>query len=158
VGNADGDAYGEGGKRDVIYELRTYWVEPKFRAGYEEWANTVALPVLQGQFGFRVVGFWVVESSRPSRATFPAVDDPFTVAWVIAWKDEAERDLAWKTVLASPEWAECQQQVKAITGRLIEANTDAEDDAKLRDLAAASGFMYRGSYHLMRGIERSPLQ
>lgn len=142
----------------MIYELRTYWVEPKFRAGYEEWANTVALPVLQGKFGFRVVGFWTVESSRPSRATFPAVEDPFTVAWILAWKDEAERDAAWKAVLASPEWADCQQQVKAITGRLVEANAGSPDEAKLRELASTHGFMYRGSYHLLRGIERSPLQ
>lgn len=142
----------------MIYELRTYWVEPSFRSGYEEWANNHALPVLQGTFGFRVVGFWVVDSSKPSRATFPAVDDPFTVAWILAWKDEAERDTAWKAVLSSPEWAAVQQRVKEITGRLVEGAAGSADEAKLRELAGSHGFMYRGSYHMMRGIERSPLQ
>lgn len=142
----------------MIYELRTYWVEPKFLAGYEEWANTVALPVLQGKFGFRVVGFWVVDSSRPSRPTFPAVDDPFTVAWLIAWQDEAERDATWAAALASPEWAECQRRVREITGAMVEANAGAPDEEQLRNLASTTGFMYRGSYHLLRGIERSPLQ
>jgi hypothetical protein len=142
----------------VIYELRTYWVEPKFRDGYEEWANNHALPVLQGQFGFRVVGFWVVDSSRPSRPTFPAVEDPFTVAWIIAWKDEAERDATWKAVQASPEWAEVQKKVKEITGRLVEGAAGNEDAAKLRDLASTHGFMYRGSYHMLRGLVRSNYQ
>ena len=142
----------------MIYELRTYWVEPRFRTGYEEWANSYALPVLQGRFGFRVVGFWVVESARPSRPTFPAVEDPFTVAWLLAWKDEAERDATWQAVLASPEWAEVQQRVKEITGRLVEAAAGSADEARLRELAGTHGFMYRGSYQLLRGIERSPLQ
>jgi hypothetical protein len=142
----------------VIYELRTYWVDPAFRDGYEEWANTVALPLLQGKFGFRVVGFWVVESSRASRATFPAPEDPFTVAWIIAWKDEAERDLGWKVVLASPEWAGAQQRVKEITGRLVELSAGSPDEERLRALAGTHGFMSRGSYHLLRGLDRSPLQ
>jgi hypothetical protein len=142
----------------MIYELRTYWVEPAFTEGYQEWANTVALPILQGQHGFRVVGFWVVDSSHPSRPTFPPVEDPFTVAWILAWNDVAERDAAWKAVLASPEWAGAQQKVKEITARIIAANGGSADEAKLRELAATSGFMYKGSYHMMRGITRSPLQ
>lgn len=142
----------------MIYELRTYWVDPAFRSGYEDWANTVALPVLQGQFGFRVIGFWVVESSRPSRAVFPVPEDPFTVAWIIAWKDEAERDRTWKAVLASPEWAACQQRVKDITSHLVEASAGTPNEARLRDLAATHGFMSNGSYHMLRGLDRSPLQ
>jgi hypothetical protein len=142
----------------VIYELRTYWVEPKFKDGYAEWANNHALPVLQGIFGFRVIGFWLVESSKASRPTFPAPDDAFTVVWLIAWKDEAERDARWKAVLASPEWAGAQQKVKEITGRLLEELAGDANEAQLRELAGAHGFMYRGSYHMLRGIERSPLQ
>lgn len=142
----------------MIYELRTYWVEPKFRDGYEEWANNHALPVLQGKYGFRVVGFWVVESSRPSRPTFPAVDDPFTVAWILAWNDEAERDAAWKEVLGSDDWVEVQKRVKEITGRIADEHAGTEDEAKLRDLGSTHGFMRRGSYHMLRGITRSPLQ
>jgi hypothetical protein len=142
----------------VTYELRTYWVDPAFRDGYEEWANTVALPILQGAFGFRVVGFWVVKSSHPSRATFPAPEAPFTVAWIIAWKDVAERDAAWKAVLASPEWAGAQQQVKAITSRIVDQLGDHPDAARLRELASSHGFMTLGAYHMLEGIERSPLQ
>ena len=142
----------------MTYELRTYWVDHAFRDGYEEWANTVAMPILQGRFGFRVVGFWVVESSRASRATFPAPEDPFTVAWIIAWKDEAERDAAWQAALASPEWAEAQRQVKSITGRIVEQLGDSADATRLGELAGRSGFMSLGSYHMLRGIDRSPLQ
>lgn len=142
----------------MVYELRTYWVEPQFIDGYQEWANNHALPVLQGQFGFRVVGFWINDASRPSRPTFPAVDDPFTVAWVLAWQDEAERDAAWKAVLASSEWAEAQRQVKAITAQIVAANAGSPNHDRLRQLAETHGFMYRGSYHMMHGIERSPLQ
>ena len=63
----------------MLYELRSYDIDPERIDGYLEWANNRAMPILIGQFGFRVKGFWhAIETSEG-----PAPET--NVHWIIAW-------------------------------------------------------------------------
>ena len=73
----------------MLYELRSYDIDPERLDGYLEWANTRAMPILMGQFGFRVTGFWhAIETSEG-----PAPET--NVHWIIAWESEAEMKERW---------------------------------------------------------------
>lgn len=83
----------------MLYELRSYWIEPEQLDAYLDWADTKALPVLQGECGFRLVGFWRVEDADP------ADDDPPNVTWLLAWRDREEREARWSAARSSASWA-----------------------------------------------------
>lgn len=82
----------------MLYELRSYDIDPERIDGYLEWANTRALPILMGQFGFRVQGFWhaVETADGPPPAT--------NVQWIIAWESEEEMRTRWAEARASDAW------------------------------------------------------
>lgn len=82
----------------MLYELRSYDIDPDRIDGYIEWANTRALPILIGQFGFRVQGFWhaIATEDGPAPAT--------NVQWIIAWESEAEMKARWAEARGSDAW------------------------------------------------------
>jgi len=90
----------------VIYELRSYWVEPTFLNAYITWVNEKAQPLQRGKFGFRVIGFWTVEGEDGTIAP----DGP-NVVWMTAWEDRAERDRVWADLRSSPEWAAIREGI-----------------------------------------------
>jgi hypothetical protein len=59
----------------VIYELRSYDVDPALLYQYLAWANDQALPILLGQFGFRMIGFW--HAVPPSSGEMPTTNVQF---------------------------------------------------------------------------------
>ncbi len=83
----------------MLYELRSYWIEPTLLEDYLDWANEQALPVLQGEHGFRLIGFWRVAAAEGSD------DDPPNVTWMLAWRDREEREAQWAMARASAGWA-----------------------------------------------------
>ena len=86
----------------MIYELRSYDIDPPLLDVYLAWANDKALPLLVGTFGFRLVGFWhAVAPTQPQVGPVP----PTNVHWIIAWTDEAEKIAKWTAARASDEWA-----------------------------------------------------
>ena len=87
----------------MLYELRSYWIEPSQLDAYLAWADTKALPVLQGECGFRLVGFWRVEGADGTD------DDPPNVTWLLAWRDRAEREERWAMARSSASWAKINE-------------------------------------------------
>lgn len=82
----------------MLYELRSYDIDPERIDGYLAWANSTAMPILMGQFGFRVKGFWhAIETSEG-----PAPET--NVHWLIAWESEDEMKERWAIARASEEW------------------------------------------------------
>ena len=84
----------------MIYELRSYWIEPSLLDTYITWVNDKAQPLQRGKFGFRVIGFWTVAGEDGTIAP----DGP-NVVWMTAWEDRGERDRVWSELRGSPEWA-----------------------------------------------------
>ena len=62
----------------MIYELRSYEIDPVLLDQYLAWANDQALPILVGRFAFRMVSFW--HAVAPSGGETPATN----VHWIIA--------------------------------------------------------------------------
>ncbi len=84
----------------MIYELRSYWIDPAVYDTYIDWVNQKAQPLQREKFGFRVVGFWTVGGQDGT------IDgDPPNVIWMCAWESREERDRVWTILRASPEWA-----------------------------------------------------
>ena len=88
----------------MLYELRSYFIEPTLIDEYLAWANDKALPILQGDHGFRVLGFWRVDEID-SRGE----DEEPTVVWLVAWQDREERERQWSAARASARWAEARE-------------------------------------------------
>jgi hypothetical protein len=85
----------------LIYELRSYDIDPSLLDEYLAWANNQALPILVGQFGFRMLGFWhAVAPSTPEAGPLP----PTNVHWIIAWHSEDEMLAQWTAARATDEW------------------------------------------------------
>ncbi|MBI2942123.1 MAG: NIPSNAP family protein [Chloroflexi bacterium] len=82
----------------MIYELRSYEVDPALLEQYLAWANDRALPVLQGTFAFRMVGFW--HAITPANGQVP----PSNVHWMISWQSEEEMLSRWQEATSSDEW------------------------------------------------------
>jgi hypothetical protein len=85
-------------EEQVLYELRSYDIDPTLLDEYVAWANDRALPILQGQFGFRMIGFW--HAVAPKEGQAPATN----VHWLIAWHDEDEMLSRWQEATATSEW------------------------------------------------------
>jgi hypothetical protein len=113
----------------LLYELRSYDIEPSLLDEYLAWANDRALPILTGRFGFRMIGFW--QAVAPSTPEVGRVL-PTNVHWMIAWHSEEEMLARWSAARATDEW-------KAIN----------EGQPK---------FHLRAERTLLRAIPRSPLQ
>ena len=84
----------------MIYEFRSYWVEPTLIDQYLDWVNRKAQPLQRDKFGFRVIGFWRVDGEDGTVAP----DSP-NVVWMAAWENRQERDRVWRELRASPDWA-----------------------------------------------------
>jgi hypothetical protein len=84
----------------MLYELRCYDIDPDLMDEYLVWANDRAVPLLAGEFGFQVVGFWQVVAPADGTATSPT-----NIHWIIAWQNEPEMLARWGEALASPQWA-----------------------------------------------------
>lgn len=84
--------------------------------------------MLQGQFGFRLVGFWHIRDNAGT-----VEDDPPNVVWLIAWHDRNERDSAWDAAKSSASWSEITRDIPAYHRR-------------------------PGNVRFLEGIWRSPLQ
>lgn len=112
----------------MIYELRNYWVEPALIEQYLDWANNRALPVIQGEFGGRLVGFWRVDGYDGT-----IEEDPPNVIWMLAWTDRAERDRVWAEIRASESWVRIREGIPTFHRR-------------------------PGAVRFLAGIPRSPMQ
>ena len=84
----------------MVYEIRSYDIEPAMLGGYETWANEKALPLLIGSFGFDVVGFWKKTGTPPEIRE----ESPMNIVWIIRWDSEDQRNERWKQVRASDAW------------------------------------------------------
>ena len=84
----------------MVYEHRSYDIEPDMLDQYVAWANEKALPLLIGKFGFYVVGFWKKTGTPPEIEE----ESPANIVWIIRWENEEKRNEAWKHVRASGEW------------------------------------------------------
>jgi hypothetical protein len=82
----------------MIYELRSYDIDPPLLDAYLVWANDQALPILVGKFAFRLVGFWYAVA--PAAGEAPATN----VHWMIAWESEQEMLDRWKEATSTEEW------------------------------------------------------
>jgi hypothetical protein len=89
----------------MIYELRIYDVIPgKLQALNDRFANTT-LRIFE-KHGIKVVGFWTDAVGVSNRITY-----------MVAFKDAAHRDQAWRETLSDPE--------------LVKAFADSEKDGPL---------------------------
>jgi len=82
----------------MIYELRSYNIDPALLDQYLAWANDGALPILVGKFGFRMIGFW--HAIAPANGEIPETN----VHWIIAWHTESEMLDRWKEATSTDEW------------------------------------------------------
>jgi hypothetical protein len=94
----------------MIYELRSYYLLPDYVTSYLAWANAIALPLLQGQFGFRVVGFWRTAAVISTDGSTVDEDGP-DVVWLIAWLDHAEREKRWTALESNELWRDTVSEV-----------------------------------------------
>jgi heme-degrading monooxygenase HmoA len=116
----------------VVYELRSYDIAPDKIDEYLNWANTRALPILVGQFGFRLVGFWrvVPRTGEELSAT--------NVHWMIAWLSEDEMNEKWAAARASEQYQAVMKEASDNSGNLV--------------------YHLRRQSTLLKGVHRSPLQ
>jgi len=112
----------------MLYELRSYWIDPALADDYIAWIETKALPVLQGEFGFRVLGFWRVVANAGT-----VEEEPPNFVWLLSWQGREERDAAWAAVRAAESWRRAREGIPAYHRR-------------------------EGNYRFLEGIPRSPLQ
>jgi hypothetical protein len=95
---------------DVVYELRSYYLLSDCIPRYLSWANNKALPLLQGQFGLRVVGFWRTSEVISTDGTAVNEDGP-DVVWLLAWLNRAEREQRWTALESDELWLETVAEV-----------------------------------------------
>ena len=84
----------------MLYEVRSYDIEPTMLDDYVVWASEKALPLLRGHFGFDVVGFWR-KTGAPPEVQEPS---PTNIVWIVRWKSEEQRNQSWQRVRESKEW------------------------------------------------------
>jgi hypothetical protein len=113
----------------LIYELRSYDIEPSLLDDYLGWVNHQALPLLVGRFGFRMIGFWhAIAPTTPEAGVAPSTN----VHWMIAWHSEDEMLARWSEARATDEWGAINQGLP--------------------------NFHLKAQRTLLRAIPRSPLQ
>jgi hypothetical protein len=82
----------------MLYELRSYDIDPAWWDEWHAWATNRALPVLLDTFGFRLIGWWQALAK-------PGEPEPTTnLHWILAWESEAEMRERWAALLASDAW------------------------------------------------------
>ena len=98
----------------MIYELRSYDINPDNWDEYRAWCETLAFPLFLDQFDFPLVGFFEV---------LPPVDrseDFYTrtagVRWILAWESMEQRDQRWAGLFASKEWETVAQESRDENG------------------------------------------
>ena len=116
----------------MFYELRSYDIAPDKVDEYLNWADTRALPILIGQFGFRVVGFWRVVPKTGEDLP------PTNVHWMIAWESEEEMNERRAAARASTEYRAVMQDATDASGNLI--------------------YHLQRQSTLLKGVHRSPFQ
>jgi hypothetical protein len=82
----------------MIYELRSYDIDPAVLDRYLEVVNTRVIPLLINEFKFNVIGFWHAAGSTADAAT--------NVHWIVAWESEEEMLRRWDEAKATEVWAE----------------------------------------------------
>ena len=87
----------------MIYELRTYWIDPAVLDVYIDWVNTKAQPLQREKFGFRTIGFWRIVDEEEGEPDGP------NITWMAAWESREERDRVWTEIRASAEWAQIRE-------------------------------------------------
>jgi len=80
----------------LVYELRSYDIDPSLLDESLNCANDRALPILVGQFGSRMVGFWHAVGSEPV--------SPTNVHWTNAWHSKEEMLARWDEARATEQW------------------------------------------------------
>ena len=117
----------------MVYELRSYDIDPARVEDYLTWANDRAMPILVGTHGFRLVGFW--RALAKTNESLPTTN----VHWLIAWESEQEMNDRWAAARASAAFQEAVREISdPATGQ--------------------SMYHLRRQSTLLRGIPRSPLQ
>ena len=91
----------------MIYELRSYWINPDLMEEYMVWANEKALPLFRRE-GFRIIGFWRVDGEA-------GTPDPagFNVVWMLQWDSREQRDREWQRVRSGPDLAKIREGIPA---------------------------------------------
>ena len=94
----------------MIFEIRNYHFNPDLLDAYKNWATGEAIPFLSKQVD--VLGFWVTTNDDPE-VHGQALDDLGTanVTWIIRWRDLAQRNEEWPSVISSPEWSDIFSRV-----------------------------------------------
>lgn len=95
----------------MIYELRSYDINPETWDRYVEWGQERAFPVLFEQFRFRLVGFF--ETLPVEDTEHDTFNHTVGVHWILAWESIEERHQRWAELGASEEW-------KAVAGEAVD--------------------------------------
>lgn len=87
----------------MIYELRTYWVDPGRLGEFIDNQASLIKDVVE-KYGFEYVGYWTVSKPSP--------EDGADLVYLLRWASMDARNDSWKHFWTYPEWL----------ARLAEAN------------------------------------
>lgn len=73
----------------MIYELRSYDINPENWDGYVAWAETLMMPLLFDRFDFPLVGFF--EAVPAQDTAHEAFTRTVGVHWILMWESIEER-------------------------------------------------------------------
>lgn len=82
----------------MLYELRRYDINPVRWDEFLLWAEDRAWPILQDQFGFRLVGRWQIIPKTGETA--PSTN----YCYILAWESEEEMRERRGAASVSPAW------------------------------------------------------
>ena len=117
----------------MLYELRSYDIDPDRWDEYLAWVTARGLPCLCDAFRFRLVGFW---QAMAKEGQAPPTTN---LHYILAWESEAEMRERYAALVASAAW-------KALS-------------AEMRDPATGERKWVRQTRSvLLRALPPSPLQ
>lgn len=94
----------------MIYELRSYDINPNRWEEYGKWAQELAFPLFFEHFKLPLVGFW---------ETLPVEDTPYDsfnttvgVHWILAWESVEARHRRWAELDATEELQELVRKAR----------------------------------------------
>jgi hypothetical protein len=88
----------------VIYEVRSYCIDPSVFDEYKTWVDVEARPILEQKLD--LVGIWVRNRTEPELDGSQRPDDRRCpdLTWTIRWRDMEHRTIGWQGLAADPTW------------------------------------------------------